>query len=347
VSDAGLATTIAVAMLVSLIIYALLGGADYGAGVWYLLASGRRAEAQRGLIDRAIGPVWEANHVWLILVVVLLFTAFPPAFAAVTTTLHLPLSLMLIGIVLRGSAFTFGHYDNSERRRRRWGRAFAIPSVATPVLLGDVVGALAAGRAAPRAGEVVDLLAPRWLGAFPLAVGLFALASFAYLAAVYLILETDDPALRGDFRLRGLAAAVAVGGLAWTVYLLARAEAPLVFGRLDASPWGFPVRVATGACAILALLALARRWYQVARGAAMAQVALILWGCGLALYPYLVPPDLTVFNAAASRRTLSLLLMALAAGAVILLPSLAYLFRVFKAHTFGQRPGGVGTVEDR
>jgi cytochrome d ubiquinol oxidase subunit II len=347
VSDAGLATIVAIAMLVSLIIYALLGGADYGAGAWYLLAIGRRAEARRRLIDRAIGPVWEANHVWLILVVVLLFTAFPAAFAAVATTMHLPLSLMLIGIVLRGSAFTFRHYDNSERRRRRWGRAFAIPSVATPVLLGFVIGALAAGRASPRPGAVVDLLSPRWLGAFPLTVGLFALAIFAYLAAVYLILETDDPALRDDFRLRGLAAAVAVGGLAWAVYLLARTEAPLVFGRLDASPWGFPVRVATGACAVLALLALAQRRYRIARGAAMAQVALILWGCGLAMYPYLVPPDLTIFNAAASRRTLSLLLIALAAGALVLFPSLVYLFRVFKAHTFGRRPGVVGNAQDR
>src|SRR5262245_9729994 len=145
-------TLIAVVMLASLTMYSLFGGADYGAGVWYLVAFGPRAEGQRGLIDRAIGPVWKANHVWLILVVVLLFTAFPPAFAAVTTTLHAPLSLMLIGIVLRGSAFTFHHYDDSEHRRRRLGRAFAIPSVATPVFLGTVVGALAAGRAAPRPG---------------------------------------------------------------------------------------------------------------------------------------------------------------------------------------------------
>jgi cytochrome d ubiquinol oxidase subunit II len=218
--------------------------------------------------------------------------------------------------------------------------------VATPVLLGTVIGALAAGRAAPRPGEVVDLLAPRWLGAFPTAVGLFALAIFAYLAAVYLTLETDDATLRDDFRLRALAAAGVVGGLAWVVYLLARREAPLVFGRLNASPWGFPVRVTTGACALLALVALARRRFRVARGTAMAQVALILWGCGLALYPYLVPPGLTVHNAAASRRTLSLLLAALAAGGVILFPSLGYLFRVFKAHTFAERPGGRGSARD-
>lgn len=335
-TDAGLATIVAVVMLLSLIVYALFGGADYGAGAWYLLAFGPRAKGQRGLIDRAIGPVWEANHVWLILVVVLLFTAFPPAFAAVTTTMHVPLSLMLIGVVLRGSAFTFRHYDNSATRRRRWGRAFAVPSVATPVLLGVVIGALASGRAAPRAGEVVDLLAPRWLGTFSLTVGLFTLAVFAYLAAVYLILETDDPALRNDFRLRALGAAVVVGGLAWAVYLLSRTEAPLVFSRLDVSPWGFPVRVATGACAVLALLALALRRYRVARVAAMAQVALILWGCGLALHPYLVPPDLTIENAAAPRRTLTLLLASLSAGALILFPSLFYLFRVFKAHTFGR-----------
>ena len=136
---------VAAVMLLSLVIYSLFGGADYGAGVWDLLARGPRAEAQRELIAHAIGPVWEANHVWLIIVIVLLFTGFPAAFSAVMTTLHVPLSLMLIGVVLRGSAFTFRSYDNTEIGKHRWNRVFALPSVVTPILLGSVIGAIATG----------------------------------------------------------------------------------------------------------------------------------------------------------------------------------------------------------
>src|SRR5262249_30432985 len=146
------------------------------------------------LIAHAIGPVWEANHVWLIIVVVLLFTGFPTAFAAIMTALHVPLSLMLVGVVLRGSAFTFRAYDNSEVGKRRWSRAFAIPSVATPILLGTVIGAIASGRIRSHPDGVVPLFST-WVRPFPLTVGLFALAIFAYLAAVYLTLETDDPDL--------------------------------------------------------------------------------------------------------------------------------------------------------
>jgi cytochrome d ubiquinol oxidase subunit II len=132
------AEAVAVLMLIALAIYVLLGGADYGAGVWNLLAMGPRAAAQRNLIAQALGPVWEANHVWLIIVIVLLFTAFPAAFSAIMTTLHVPLSLMLIGVVLRGSAFTFRSYDVSEADKGRWNRPFSIPSVITPLLLGTV-----------------------------------------------------------------------------------------------------------------------------------------------------------------------------------------------------------------
>jgi cytochrome bd ubiquinol oxidase subunit II len=331
-TGATLPNVLALVMMGGLTAYAWFGGADYGAGLWDLLARGPRAAAQRDLIAHAIGPVWEANHVWLILVVVILFTAFPPAFAAIMTGLHVPVSLLLIGVVLRGSAFTFRSYDNTPRGQRRWGRLFSIPSVATPVLLGAVIGANAAGRASAPDGRPARLFAS-WLGPFPLVVGLFTLVIFAYLAAVYLTLEADDPGVREDFRRRALVAAVAVGLLAFAVYRLARDEAPLVFRGLDAATWGFPVRVATGAAAVAALAGLWWRRFSAARAAAMIQVALILWGCALAQSPYLVPPALTVAGAAAPATTLKLLLIALGVGTLVLFPSLAYLFRVFKGHT--------------
>ena len=330
-------SAIALIMLVALVIYAWFGGADYGAGVWDLLATGPRAESQREVIAHAIGPVWEANHVWLILVIVLLFTGFPSAFAAIMTGLHVPLSLMLVGIVLRGSAFTFRSYDNTALGKRRWNRAFAIPSVLTPVLLGMIIGSIASGRLNARPRQAGDLFHP-WLGPFPVVVGLFTLAIFAYLAAVYLTLETDDRDLREDFRRRALLAALAVGVLAYAVFFLARGQAPLVFRGLYATAWGFPVRIATGALAIVAIVCLWTRHYHLARAAAMVQVALILWGCALAQQPYLVPPALTLANSAAPASTLKFLLVALAAGALILLPSLAYLFRIFK-RTFPLKPG--------
>ena len=324
---------VAAVMLLALTAYALFGGADFGAGVWDLMARGPRAEAQRDVIAHAIGPIWEANHVWLIIVVVLLFTGFPPAYAVIATALHVPVSLMLVGIVIRGSAFTFRSYDTSKGGKRRWAGAFSIASVLTPVLLGAIIGAIATGRLDSRPDRA-DHLYSTWLSPFPIVVGLFTLAIFSYLAAVYLTLETDDLALADDFRLRALVSGVAVGVLAFAVYLLARQEAPLVFQGLDTAPWGLPVRVATGACAIVALVALWARRYQVARAAAMAQVALILWGCALAQNPYLIPPDLTVSNSAAPPVVHKLLLVALGAGSLVLFPSIYTLFRLFKGHTF-------------
>ncbi|WP_165065302.1 cytochrome d ubiquinol oxidase subunit II [Paludisphaera rhizosphaerae] len=332
---------VATAMLMSLIVYALLGGADYGAGVWDLLARGPREQAQRDLIARAIGPVWEANHVWLIVVIVLLFTAFPAAFTVVMTTLHVPLSVMLIGIVLRGSAFTFRSYDATELARQRWNRVFSIPSVVTPILLGAVIGAIATGEPgrAAEAGGAIPLFST-WLQPFPLAVGLFALNLFAYLAAVYLTSETSDRDLQEDFRSKALASAVSLGLIAWVVYLLARTNAPLIYEGLDRSRWGAPLRFATGAAAIGAMVALVLRRYGTARLAAVVQAALILWGAGMAQYPYIVPPHIDVAQSTAPPIVLKLLLIALGCGSIILIPSLVYLFRVFKGHTFPQRRRG-------
>ena len=177
------------ALLVALTVYVLTGGADYGGGVWDLLASGPRAAAQRQLIERAIGPIWEADHVWLILVIVILFDAFPPAFAAIMIAMHIPVTLMLVGIVLRGSAFSFRSYGGGlERTQIRWDRMFSIASLVTPILLGVIIGAVASGRIPKDPRRFGDFVWP-WMTPFCFAVGVFALALFAYLAAIYATLE--------------------------------------------------------------------------------------------------------------------------------------------------------------
>jgi cytochrome d ubiquinol oxidase subunit II len=319
-------------VVVSLTAYALLAGADFGGGVWDMLASGPRKAAQRELISEAIAPVWEANHVWLILVVVLLFTCFPPVFAHLGITLHIPLALMLIGIVLRGSAFSFRSYDSRhDEVQRRWGRIFASASLVTPLILGVVIGAVASGRVGhPPSGTFLEGYVLPWLTPFSVSVGLFALALFAFLAATYLTLEAPTSDLRDDFRLRALWAGAAVFGTALMTLLLALRFAPLVGEGLMYSRRSLPFHLLTGAAALVALGALWLRRWRLARLAAASQVALILWGWALSQYPYLVPPTFTVQNSAAPPVTIRLVLMGVAAGAVVLLPSLVYLMRVFK-----------------
>jgi cytochrome d ubiquinol oxidase subunit II len=319
------------ALLVSLTLYVLTGGADYGSGVWDFLASGPRAAAQRDLIERAIGPVWEADHVWLILVVVILFSGFPPAFAAIMTAMHVPVTLMLVGIVLRGSAFSFRSYGGGQdRAQREWGRVFAIASLVTPVLLGVIVGAIASGTIPKDPCRLDDFLVP-WMTPFCFAVGIFALALFAYLAAVYATLETDDSELRDDFRLRAIGAGIAVGVIAGIVLLLSYPEAPGIWAGLTERVWTWPLIWLTTILALVALYALWTRRFELARVCAAGQVTLILWGWAFAQFPYLLEPDVDIFNASAPPITLKILAGALVAGALILLPSYRYLLKVFKS----------------
>jgi cytochrome d ubiquinol oxidase subunit II len=225
------------AVMAALTLYALGGGADFGGGVWDLFARGPRAGRQRELITHAIGPIWEANHVWLILAVVLLFVCFPAAWAAISTALHVPLTVMLVGIVLRGSAFTFRSYGGADDQgERRWGRIFAVASIVTPVMLGTCVGAVAAGLVRVVDGSVAGGFFA-WLRPFPLAVGLLTLALFAFLAAVYLTREASEEDLREDFRRRALAAGIVTGALAFLALGLARDAAPLLWTGLMTRPW--------------------------------------------------------------------------------------------------------------
>jgi cytochrome d ubiquinol oxidase subunit II len=315
------------AILAALVLYALLGGADFGGGIWDLLAAGPRSAEQRGLVERAIGPIWEANHVWLILVVVVLFTGFPSAFAAISIELFVPLVLLLAGIVLRGASFTFRAYHHPrDRAQARWGLVFSVSSVLAPFVLGAVVGALASGRVRVAAQGSSPLA---WLAPFPLAVGLFAAALFAYLAAAYLAVEADG-ALREDFRRRAVLAGVAVFGCAALCGALSFREAPLVFEGLTRRPWSLALHVATAAAALSAFAFLFTGRVRAGRAAAAAQVALIVVGWGASQYPYVVVPDVTLASASAPRSVQVALLGALAAGGAVLFPMLWVLFRVFK-----------------
>jgi cytochrome bd ubiquinol oxidase subunit II len=314
-------------LLAALVLYALLGGADFGGGIWDLLASGPRKAEQRALVEHAIGPIWEANHVWLILVVVVLFTAFPPAFAVLSIELFLPLVLLLVGIVLRGASFTFRAYSGAgDRAQARWGLVFSASSVLAPLVLGVVVGALASGRVRASAQGAAPLA---WLAPFPLAVGLFAAALFAYLAAAYLAVEAEG-ALREDFRRRAIGAGAAVFASAALCGALSWREAPLVFEGLTRRSWSLALHAATAAAAVTAFAALFRGRVRAGRAAAAIQVALIVVGWGASQYPYLVVPDVTLASASAPRAVQVALLWALAAGGAVLFPMLAVLFRVFK-----------------
>ena len=322
-------------MLISLIIYMLTGGADFGGGVWDLFATGPRAKAQRSLITQAIAPIWEANHVWLIVIIVLLFVAFPVAFAAISTALHIPLTLMLIGIVLRGTAFVFRSYDvQSETIQLRWSRLFAVGSIITPVMLGVTLGAVASGtiQVDVESGQVVTDFISAWCAPFPFAIGLFTLTLAALLAAVYLTLETADPALQADFRLRALIAAVSVGVMAGLSFVLSDTGAPTIRQGLGEAPWSIPFHILTGMVALWAIWAIWTRRFRLARILVPIQVTFIILGWGLAQYPYLVAPDLTFSNTAAPDTVLRLLLIVLGVGGILLIPAFWYLYAVFKGN---------------
>lgn len=319
------------AILACLVFYALTGGADFGGGVWVLFNRGPRAKERERLIIHAIGPVWETNHIWVIVAVVVLFTGFPRAFAILSTALFLPVTLVLAGIVVRGSAFAFQVYHlHQERDAAWWGTAFAVSSLVTPFLLGVILGAISSGTI--RGTDLATLSggARSWLAPFPFLVGFLTLSAFSYLAAIYLILETDTTAIKEDFRRRGFFSLALVVLLSVAIPLLSSWGAPEFHRSLTESRWSLPLMGANALSAIGTGISLKRRSYRTARFCAAAQVALLLVGWGMAQSPYLVRPDLEIPSVAASPEMLRLLLIALAVGAGLLFPAIIYLLRIFK-----------------
>jgi cytochrome bd ubiquinol oxidase subunit II len=315
--------------LVGLTAYVVLGGADFGAGFWDLTAGGaERGAPVRAMVKRGMSPVWEANHVWLIFVLVMLWTGFPEAFGSIASTLSVPLFLAGLGIVLRGGAFALKGEAATIAEARALGAVFALSSVLVPFFLGAAAGAIAAGEVP--VGNAAGDEWGSWTGAVPIFVGLVAVATGAHLAAVFLGADSHRagrPELVSAFRARALGSGVAAGGLAIAGLLVVHEKAPELYDGLTSG--------AGLACVIVSALAgaatLMLEWrgrFELARYTAAAAVAAIVAGWGFAQEPYLLPPGLTLDEAAAPDSTLTALLVSAALGLALLIPALAWLFRL-------------------
>lgn len=325
-----LAATMAAVIWIGVTCYALFGGADFGAGFWDLLAGGaRRGAAQRRLIEHSIGPVWEANHVWLIFVLVVMWTCFPKLFGAVSSTLWVPLTLAAFGVIVRGSAFAFRKTVTQTWQRRIFGAAFAASSVITPFFLGAAAGAVAAGRVPPGIGT--GRAVASWWSPVPVMTGVLAVMVCAYLAAVYLTADArrdGDPTLVTQFRWRALGAGVAAGAVAGSGLLFLHSGAPALYHGLTHR--GLPLVIVSVVAGAVSLGLLYRRHFLTARLSAALAVAAVLWAWAAAQYPRLLDPGLTISQAAANHAVLLATLVSLGAGAVLLVPSLTWLYILFQ-----------------
>ena len=327
-----MATTLLVLMWVSVTVYAVAAGADFGAGAWDLLAGRTGPGARRrALIEHSIGPVWEANHVWLIFVLVLMWTAFPPLFAAVSSTLYIPLTLVALGVIARGSAFAFRKAVTELWQQRIFGAAFAFSSLVTPFFLGAIAGGVASGRVPP--GLARGNVLTSWLNPTSVLCGALAVLAGMYLAAVYLTADarrSGQPELAAEFRRRALAAGVVTGLVAAAGLIVVHADAPRLWAGLSGR--ALPLVAVSGAAGVASLALLAARRYLLVRVTAALAVAAVLWGWGAAQYPHLLAaaPGLTVAQAAAGRATLQATMISAGVGIVLLAPSLLWLFLLFQ-----------------
>jgi cytochrome d ubiquinol oxidase subunit II len=314
--------------------YALFGGADFGGGFWDLFAGdAEKGERPRALIQRSLTPVWEANHVWLIFILVVLWTAFPPAFSAVMTTLYVPLALAAVGIVLRGSGFAFRKSIEGLVARRAAGATFALSSVVTPFFMGTVVGAIAAGNV-PANGDGAPLSS--WLAPLPLLTGAMFVATGAYLSAVFLVGDArraGEEDLERYFVRRALAAALVAGAAAAAGLVELHAEARYIFDRL--TDQGLPLVVLSALCGVGLLIALLRGARRPLRPLAAGAVVAVIWGWGVAQFPYLLPTSLKITQSAAPPDTLATVIVVFIAAAVLVLPALGLLYWLTQQELLG------------
>jgi cytochrome d ubiquinol oxidase subunit II len=317
--------------------YAVFGGADFGAGIWDLVAGGpERGRRPRSRIERTIGPVWEANHVWLIFILVYLWTAFPEAFVSIATTLWIPLSLAAVGIIIRGSGFAFRKWAETTESKRFYGAGFAGASVITPFFLGAVVGGVASGRV-PLGNAEGDVVTS-WVNPTSMLGGVMAVVACAYMAAVLL---TRDAAADGEidlaayFRSRALISGAAAGAIALAGIFVLRVDAPFLFDGL-LTPRGVILMTLSGIGGIASLTLVWRRNDDWARPVAALAIVAVLWGWGAGQYPWILEQEATIADSVAPDAVLWALIVAFLLAAALAVPALLWLFRLTQGGALGE-----------
>lgn len=322
-------------LCLAILLYFLLGGADFGAGIIELFTSSKNRSKTRNTMYQAIGPVWEANHMWLIITIVILFVAFPTIYTTMSVYLHIPLAIMLIGIIARGTAFVFRHYDAvKDEMQGVYNKVFIYSSFITPLFLGIIAGSVLSGQIDSQSTNFVDAYIFSWLNWFAVAVGLFTVALCGFLAAIYLIgeckVEADKKRFIKKAELMNIAAVVC-GTLVFIA--AAKEDVPLV-------SWVFKNQVGLIAV-ILASLSLVLLWYLLLKGKTKVlrilagfQVTMILLAISYAHFPNFIrlknEDVISLFGSIAPVKTVDSLGWALVLGSVLILPFLGYLFYKFQ-----------------
>ena len=325
-----LVNVMAAVMWLGVTCYALFGGADFGAGFWDLVAGSAKGGAkQRKLIEHSIGPIWEANHVWLIFVLVTMWTCFPVLFGSVTSTLWIPFMLAAFGIIARGSAFAFRKNVTKLWQKQLFGAAFAFSSIVTPFFFGAIAGAVATGKVPVGVGLGNPITS--WVNPVSIMTGILAVVTCTYLAAVYLTADArrhGDDELVARFRRKALESGILAGIVASVGLLFLHKDVPLLAHGL--AHRGLPLVILSGVAGVITLVLLYIGRFVAARITGALAVGAILWGWAAAQYPYLLPHSLTVAGAAAVHATLIATFVTACIGTVLILPSLVYLYVLFQ-----------------
>jgi cytochrome d ubiquinol oxidase subunit II len=337
---------VAVILMLGITAYGLFAGAVFGAGFWDRTAGGpERGHDPRAVITHSIGPVWEANHVWLIFCLVVLWTAFSEAFASITLTLFVPLSIAALGIVFRGSAFAFRKEVTRTSSQRNFGAAFAASSVIVPYCMGAVAGAIASGRV-PAGGKAGDPWSS-WINPTSILGGVLAVTVCAYLAAVYMVWDArriGHPGMVEYFRRRAVGAAIVAGIVALAGIVVLHADSVYVFHGLMSR--ALPLVIVSALCGLGSLVLLMRSNHSGARLLAMGAVATVVLGWGVAQYPYILPTSMKLSAAAAPDPTLWSVVIVFVVAAVVILPSLGLLYYLDQRDLLGSPVTEPGLVDD-